>query len=135
MRHSSEISPPKGFTLVEMSIVIAILIAMMSSGMFVSTAIENWRKAKDATEVLRGAYVAQRMYLSDHPTTSVSALTRTNLLPYYPNNPTAFPTVEGLDNVVRQIKVNVSPPRIVNGDGSTYDPSGSSSDGLWDVGE
>ncbi len=135
MRHSASHLAPRGFTLVELSLVIAILIALMSTGMFFSTAIEKWRAGKEASEVLRGAYVAQRMYLADHPTTAVSSLTRTAILPYYPNRPATFPQIEGLDHQARDIKVSVSPPVIVNGDGSTYDPSGKSNDALWDVGE
>ncbi|GAA5484426.1 hypothetical protein Hsar01_03670 [Haloferula sargassicola] len=118
-----------------MSLVICIMLALIGVGMFSSSKIEEWRAGKEATEVLRGAYVAQRMYLSDHPTTAVSTLTRANLLPYYPNHPSSFPTVKGLDGTALDIKVSVSPPVIVNSNGSVYDPSGKADDSLWDVGE
>ncbi|MBB5352352.1 type II secretory pathway pseudopilin PulG [Haloferula luteola] len=133
--------PPKsihraqGFTLLELTLVIGVLLALMSTGLFVSSAVDEWRTSKEATETLRSAYVAQRMYLSDHPTTSVTALSRDLILPYYPNRPSTFPQVEGLDGELRNIKVTVSPPVVVNADGSVYDPSGSTDDGVWDVGE
>ncbi|MCU0796863.1 MAG: type II secretion system GspH family protein [Akkermansiaceae bacterium] len=125
---------PTGFTLVEMSLVIFLLIALMSTGMFASSAITKWQAGKAASETLRGVYVAQRTYLADYPTTAVSALTRTALLPYLPDRPATFPTITGLDGVARDIRVTVSPPVIIQGSG-TYDPSGNSKDSLWDVGE
>ena len=126
---------PSGFTLVELSLVIFLLIALMSTGMFASSAISKWQAGKVASETLRGVYVAQRTYLADHPTTAVSALTRNALLPYLPDRPATFPTVTGLDNVAREIRVTVSPPVVISSGGGVYDPSGNSKDSLWDVGE
>jgi type II secretory pathway pseudopilin PulG len=123
-----------GFTLVEMSLVIFLLIALMSTGMFASSAISKWQAGKTASETLRGVYVAQRTYLADYPTTAVTALTQNALLPYLPDRPATFPKVTGLDGVVRDIRVTVSPPVIIQGTG-TYDPSGNPKDSLWDVGE
>lgn len=127
--------PARGFTLIEMSLVIFLLIAMMSAGLFCSTAISDWKQGRAASETLRGAYVAQRTYLADYPTTDISTLTRTMLLPYLPDHPASFPTVTSLDNRTLNIKVSVSPPVVDNGDGSYYDPSGQPDDSLWDVGE
>jgi type II secretory pathway pseudopilin PulG len=124
-----------GFTLIEMSLVIFLLIAMMSTGLFFSSKIGEWRRARAASETLRGVYVAQRMYLADYPVTPVSALTQARLLKYLPNHPSSFPTIAALDGRTLQIKVNVSPPVIDSGDGTAYDPSGNPTDSLWDVGE
>jgi len=118
-----------------MSLVIGLLIALMTTGFYFSTAISDWKKARAASETLRSAYVAQRTYLADYPTTDVSTLTRPILLDYLPNAPSSFPTVETLDGRTLQVLVSVSPPVVDNGDGSTYDPSGNPSDSLWDVGE
>lgn len=126
---------PRGFTLVELSLVIGLLIALASIGMLSTTAITKWQAGREASETLRSVYVAQRTFLADHPTTAVGSLTQTNLLPYVPNKPAAFPTVKGLDGVSRAIKVNISPPVIVSANGSVYDPSGDFDDSLWDVGE
>lgn len=126
---------PKAFTLVEMSLVIGLLIALMTTGFYFSTAISDWKKGRAASETLRSAYVAQRTYLADYPTTDVSLLTRATLLGYLPNSPSSFPTVETLDGRTLQVSVSVSPPVVDNGDGSSYDPSGNPSDSLWDVGE
>ena len=126
--------PAGGFTLIEMSIVIFVLIALMSTGLFYSTADSQWRRGRDASDVLRAAYVAQRLYLGDYPTTAVSSLTRTQLRPYLPNAPATFPTVLALDGRTLNVKVSVSPPVVDNGDGTIYDPSGKPDDSLWDVG-
>lgn len=126
---------PPAFTLVELTLVIGVLIALMSMGFYFSTAISDWKQGRAASETLRAAYVAQRTYLADYPTTDVSTLTRSILLDYLPNNPSSFPTVETLDGRTLQVSVSVSPPVVDNGDGTPYDPSGDPSDSLWDVGE
>jgi hypothetical protein len=79
-------------------------------------------------------YNAQRTYLAEHPTESVSSLTAEKIIPYLSGNLTALPTAEDMDNGVLTVKVSVSPPVLLDGDGSEYDPSGNADDGLWDVG-
>ena len=126
---------PHGFTLVEMSLVIFLLVALMTTGLYFSTAVSDWKQGRAASEELRSVYVAQRTYLADHPTTSVTSLTESLLIPYLPNNASTFPKVAGLDGTVRSINVKVSPPVILDGGSGTYDPSGKPNDSLWDVGE
>jgi len=46
-----------------------------------------------------------------------------------------MPTITSLDDEELGINVTVSPPVVDGGGGAAYDPSGSSSDSLWDVGE
>lgn len=124
-----------GVTLIEMTLVIFLLVALMSTGLFFSSKISEWKSGREASETLRGVYAAQRLYLADNPTTSVSSITKALLLPYLPNRPATFPTVTSLTNATLTIKVTVSPPTINNGSGGNYDPSGNSKDSLWDVGE
>jgi prepilin-type N-terminal cleavage/methylation domain-containing protein len=128
-----------GFTLIEMSLVIFILITLLSFGFGLSNAITNWKLGRAGSEILRSAYTAQRTYLADHPTTSVSSLTQAMLLPYLPNGSTSFPTCTSLANTTLYVRVNVSPPVLTatagGTTGTTYDPSGKSNDSLWDVGE
>ncbi len=131
-RHPSSI---RGLTLIEMSLVIFLLIALMSTGLFFTSAISNWKRGREASEKLRAVYVAQRTYLADYPLTSVSSLTTTLLLPYLPGSPASFPTVTSLTGTTLNIKVTVSPPVVDAGNGTTYDPSGNTKDSLWDVGE
>jgi len=133
-RHRSK-HHPLGFTLIEMSLVIFLLVALMTTGLYFSTAVGDWRLGRSASETLRAVYVAQRTYLADHPTTPVTSLTESLLLPYLPNNAATFPKVDGLDEVSRSIKVTVSPPVILDGGSGVYDPSGNPKDSLWDVGE
>ena len=126
---------PRGLTLIEMSVVLFILVALMSTGLYFSAVITNWKLGRDASEKLRAVYVAQRTYLADYPLTAVTSLTTTMLLPYLPGNVTTFPTVTSLTGATLNIKVTVSPPVVDAGNGTTYDPSGSTKDNLWDVGE
>ena len=133
-RHSST-HPKRGFTLIEMSVVIAVLISLMTTGIFFSTAIGTWNAGRLASETLRSVYVAQRTYLADHPTTTLSSITEAKLLPYLPDRPPTFPKIKGLDDTLRSVNVTVSPPVVKDVSGTTYDPSGKPNDSLWDVGE
>ena len=118
-----------------MTIVIMILMALVKVGLFTSAALDKYKLGRIASESLRSVYTAQRMYLADNPTVSVTSITSTVLLPYMPNGATAMPTVKSLTGSTLSIIVNVSPPVINAGSGVTYDPSGSNKDSLWDVGE
>ena len=129
----------RAFTLLEMSIVIMVLLALMKIGLFTSSKMDEWKLGRSASETLRGVYSAQRMYLADNPTTAPSALTDALLLPYMANNAggalTVMPKVKSLAGASLGISVNVTPPVINAGSGVAYDPSGSNKDSLWDVGE
>lgn len=133
-------SNKRAFTLLEMSIVIMVLLSLVSVGLFSSKKMGDWKVAREASEALRAVYTAQRMFLADHPTTSVANITATSdptygIIPYLPGGLSAVPTVKALDGKVLTIIVNQSPPRINAGSGVVYDPSGSNTDSLWDVGE
>lgn len=128
-------SSRSAFTLLEMTIVIMVLLALVSIGLFASSAMDRFKFGRLASESLRSVYTAQRMYLADNPTVSVASLTNALLIPYMPNNATSVPTVTSLTGATLTIIVNVSPPVINAGSGVTYDPSGSNLDSLWDVGE
>ena len=132
-------STARGFTLIEMSLVIFVLLALLTSGFFVSNVVGQWKLARDASETLRDVYVAQRTYLADNPTVPVTSLTQAMLLPYLPNNPTAFPTAKSLTSSTLFARVNVSPPYWTTTSGGVsgvrYDPSQTTTDTLWDVGE
>jgi len=125
----------QAFTLLEMTIVIMVLLALIGSGLMVSGSIKTWQRGREASETLRTVYTAQRIYLSDNPTVAVTALTDVLLLPYMANQPATMPTVKSLTDTTLTIKVTQFPPVINNGSGGTYDPSGNSKDSLWDVGE
>ncbi|MCP5533347.1 MAG: type II secretion system protein [Akkermansiaceae bacterium] len=131
----SKIRRPGAFTLLEMTIVIMVLLALISTGLFVNNKMDEWKLGKQAGETLRTVYAAQRMYLADNPTAAVSSITNAKIIPYLPNQATTMPKVTSLVGTQLNILVNVSPPVINGGSGVTYDPSGSSNDSLWDVGE
>ena len=127
-------SSKRAFTLLEMSIVIMVLLALVSIGLNVSNKMNDWKFGRQASEVLKDVYSAQRMYLSDNPTKLVSTITAADILPYMRNAPTSLPTVTSLTGTQLSIIVNVTPPVINAGSGVVYDPSGKSNDSLWDVG-
>lgn len=125
----------KAFTLLEMTVVILVLLSLIKIGLFTFSKMDEWRLGREASETLRSVYSAQRMYLADNPTASVSEITSTLLLPYLPNHATVMPTVTSLTGATLSLLINVSPPTINAGSGVAYDPSGSTHDSLWDVGE
>ncbi len=124
-----------GFTLLEMTIVIMVLLALVKVGLFTSAKMDEWKLGRAASETLRSVYSAQRMYLADNPTVAVTDITTALVIPYLPNNVTVMPTVKSMTGANLSILVNVSPPVINVGTGVAYDPSGSNKDSLWDVGE
>ena len=135
MRHHHAPKPnPRGVTLLEMTVVIMVLLALIGMGLYSSTKYSDWKKARAASESLRDVYSAQRMYLADNPTVAVASLTTAVLVPYLPNNLAAMPTVTSLTGTPLTFRVTVSPPVLLSG-GAVYDPSGSPNDSLWDVGE
>jgi prepilin-type N-terminal cleavage/methylation domain-containing protein len=128
-------STKRAFTLLEMTIVIMVLLTLMGSGLFVSRKMDDWKLGRTASETLRDVYSAQRMYLADHPTAAVAAITPAEVLPYLRTAAATLPTVKSLEGNELNILVNESPPVINAGTGEIYDPSGSNRDSLWDVGE
>lgn len=132
-RHSS--FPLRAFTLLEMTIVILVLLTLVSVGVFSSRGIDEWKLGREAGETLRTVHSAQRMFLADNPTTLVANITSANIIPYLPNNAATMPTVKSLTGTNLTIIVSQSPPAINAGGGVVYDPSGSNTDSLWDVGE
>ena len=120
------------FTLVEMSVVIAVILLL--AGAAASLSIKPYlayRDGRAAGEMVRSVKAAQLMYLSDNPSTQVANLTQALLLPYMPNG--AWPTLPLVNNVQPTINCTVFPPVAVL-NGNPYDPSPSTTDGLWDVG-
>ncbi len=138
------------FTLLEMTVVIMVLIALLGLGLFSSRKLEEWKLGRAASESLRAVYTAQRMYLADNPTMIVGNLTETLIIPYLPNlrQPypeslaLAFPNVKPISGSNLGYNIRVSPPRFTQG-GQNYDPSATDPiendsrlrDSLWDVGE
>ncbi len=121
-----------GFTLVELSVTIAVILIL--AGAAAALGIQPYlayRDGRAAGEMLRSVKAAQLMYLSDYPSTPVTGLTSTMLLPYIPNG--TWPVLPAVNGVLPTIDCTVFPPVAVLG-GTPYDPSGLTNDGLWDVG-
>jgi type II secretory pathway pseudopilin PulG len=125
----------RAFTLLELTIVIMVLLALIKTGLYVTNKMTDWKRGREASETLRTVYTAQRMYLADNPTKQVSSIVAADIIPYMRTSATTLPTVTSLTGAQLSIIVSQSPPIINNGSGVTYDPSGSSNDSLWDVGQ
>ena len=125
----------KAFTLVELTIVIMVILALSTVGFVSSKKMTDWKLGRAAAESLRSVWSAQRMFLADNPTFTVSALTNADLIPYLPNNAAAIPTVTSLSGTTLTILVNQIPPVVNTGNGTRYDPSPTTTDLLWDVGQ
>jgi type II secretory pathway pseudopilin PulG len=124
-----------GFTLVEMTVVIMVMMTLLGSGLYVSRQYGDWQLGRAAAEELRTVYAAQRMYLADNPTTVVSTITTVQIIPYLPTGASSIPTVKSLTGTTLSVRVSVTPPNINNGSGGIYDPSPRNDDSLWDVGQ
>lgn len=135
-------SPARAFTLLEMTVVIMVLLALVAAGFKTGSFLGSWKKGREASDTLRTVYVAQRTFLADNPTTPVTSITHNLLRPYLPGNPATFPTGKSLTGGNLNIFVGASPPYMTTSATTTgttpqtpYDPSGSTTDSLWDVGE
>jgi prepilin-type N-terminal cleavage/methylation domain-containing protein len=120
-----------GFTLVELTVAIAVILVLVGAASLGVKPYYAYRDGRAAGEMLRAVKAAQLMYLSDNPSTAVANLTSALLLPYMPNG--TWPTLPTTSTGVPTVNCTVFPPVAVLS-GTTYDPSGSPTDGLWDVG-
>jgi prepilin-type N-terminal cleavage/methylation domain-containing protein len=121
-----------GFTLVEMSITIAIILVLVGGASLGIQPYFAYRDGRTAGEMLSAVKAAQLMYLSDFPATPVTSLTPALILPYIPHG--TWPTLPLVNGVAPTINCAVFPPEVRLG-GTIYDPSGSATDGLWDAGQ
>jgi len=123
-----------GLTILEMTVVIVVLLTLIGISMYAMSGYREWQRGSEGSRVLRMVYNAQRTYLAEHPTESVSDLSAEKIIPYLSGNLTALPTAEALDGSVLSVDVSVTPPVLLNNEDIEYDPSGDTDDGLWDVG-
>jgi prepilin-type N-terminal cleavage/methylation domain-containing protein len=124
-----------GFTLVEMTVAIAMILVLAGVASLGIKPYYAFQDGRNAGEILRSVKAAQLMYLSDNPSALLTGLTlgsSGNLTPYMPNG--TSPTLPKVNGLQPTINCTVFPPVAVLS-GATYDPSGSPTDGLWDVGQ
>lgn len=125
----------KGVTLIELTVVIFVILSIMGATMYFAGNIGEWNKGKKASAALREVYVAQRSYLADNPRHEVAAIVSRDLIQYLPSGASVLPGVEDLNGNSLSFDVTKSPPVLTDLGGLIYDPSGSPTDSLWDVGE
>lgn len=133
--NDKESTKSAGVTLIELTVVIMVVLSIMGATMYFAGNIGEWNKGKKAATALREVYAAQRSFLADNPRRSVSSITSGELISYLPSGGASLPAVEDLNGNALSYDVGVSPPVLMGAGGSVYDPSGSSKDSLWDVGE
>ena len=127
--------PQRGVTLVELTVVIFVILSIMGATMYFAGNIGEWSKGKKAAAALREVFVAQRSYLADNPRQQVASITGNDLIQYLPSGGSLLPRVEDLNGNSLSYDVTKSPPVLTELSGVVYDPSGSPTDSLWDVGE
>jgi type II secretory pathway pseudopilin PulG len=114
-----------------MTVVIVVILVLVGIASLGIKPYYAYRDGRSAGESLRAVKAAQLMYLSDNPsvvlTTLTSAQVQALILPYMPNG--TWPILPAVNGVVPTIVCNQFPPVV-----SITDPSGSTTDGLWDVG-
>ena len=132
MRFSPKSHSTSGVTLIELSLTIAVILLLAGAASLAIRPYLAYRDGRTAGEMLRAVKAAQLMYLSDNPSTLVSNLTQAQLLPYMPNG--AWPTLPSVNGKAPTIDCTKFPPKALL-NGTLYDPSGSPTDGLWDVGQ
>ena len=146
MARSSALRAERAFTLLEMTVVIMVLLALVGIGFVATSQLDQWKLGRSGSEALRTVYAAQRMFLADNPTTLPANITEVDVINYLPNvrravgvNPTSLrlvlAPVISLTGSQLDFRVTTIPPTLIGGSGNTYDPSGSGTDSLWDVGE
>ena len=131
MKCSLQSRSTSGLTLIELSITIAVMLLLAGIVTISVKPFVAYRDGSTAGEMLRSVKAAQLMYLADNPATDITTLTQDNLKNYMPQG--NWPTLPSVNGQTPTINFNKFPPEaVLNG---TYDPSGSTTDGLWDVGK
>lgn len=116
----------------EISLVIALVLGLMSLVTLNVSTVTEWQEGKDASLSLQAVFAAQRAYMADHPTADIAAVSSSLLQTYLPQGWSTMPTFTGLEDEQLTLDHTVMPPRLLLGN-AAYDPSGSTSDGLWDT--
>ncbi|QIF04771.1 type II secretion system protein [Roseimicrobium sp. ORNL1] len=122
-----------GFTLIEISLVIGLMLGLITLGGFSYAMVRDWNKAKNASLALQAVYSAQRSYMADNPTADITEIDAATLIPYLPTGWTEMPTATSLTDTALTLDFQVMPP-VFRSSGAAYDPSKSTKDGLWDIG-
>jgi Tfp pilus assembly protein PilE len=138
------VSKMRGLTLLEISLVLALIISMIViTGFAGANHYTAWRSGKEANTTLLATNIAVKQYLADNPTVNASALTFALIRPYYTQELTSrtkgdgssIIDANGTPNVPDNTGVYV--PITLNANGVPTCPvdfSGKTDDGLWDMG-
>ncbi|RYD38265.1 MAG: type II secretion system protein [Verrucomicrobiaceae bacterium] len=128
------LSRNQGFTLIEISMVIGLILTLTAIAGLSISSVTRWKNGRNASLALQAVYAAQRGYLADHPTSTLQGIPSATLTSYLPTGWSGMPTMTGLNGEVLTLDYISMPPVFLNG-ANRYDPSPGTSDGLWDVGE
>ncbi len=133
--HSRKVAlhPSLAFSILEITLVVALLLALASISFIGFSSYSEWSKGREASIGLRSVYIAQRAYLADHPTEDVATLGPELITSYLPGG-AEFPSIVSLEGIPLEIDLTLMPPVFLEG-GAPYDPSDRPDDGLWDVGK
>ncbi len=127
-------STRRGYSLLELSLVMALLLGLSTFAGLTVSSIRDWQRGKDASLSLQAVFAAQRAWMADHPTGDIELVSSAQLQTYLPEGWYAMPAFVSLSGESLTLDYNVMPPLLYTS-GVVYDPSGAPDDGLWDVGK
>ena len=116
-----------GLTLIELTVVIVILLALVGASMYALGGYKEYKLRMKAETALRAVYTAQRSYLADHPNADPSTISDADVKKYMSDGFNDFPVVKDADGNILTYDLTQSPPVFAN------DPSGDDKDGKWDL--
>lgn len=118
----------------EITLVVGLILALAGIATYSINSMTEWKAGRESSEKLRSVYLAQKTYLADFPSKNSATFTAAELIPYLPGRPGVMPTAKSLEKQDLTLNFQVLPPVFALG-ATTYDPSGSTTDGAWDVGK
>ena len=126
----------RAFSLFEVILAI-LLVAIVSGTIMKRNTSSSKADAFKVGQILRQVQQAQRAYLIDHASegltvADLAASAADFQANYFPGG--VLPELPSIEGATLTINFTVQPPVVTNG-GTTYDPSASTSDGQWDVGQ
>jgi len=129
----SSVKSKRGMTLIEVVTVIGLLTLMSYVGFTSANRINYYKVSMQASAALKTVRQAQTAYLAYHPNLTYYDIpsNNTEFLTYFQGG--VMPVLPVYDGAALTIDASVFPPVILKG-GVAYDPSTSTTDGVWDSG-
>ena len=130
----------KGFTLIELTVVIVLILSIASISTFTVQSYVTWKEGIEAGAKLKEIHIAQKLYLADFPLETPSELAdpvnKQKFLNYLDSFNKHLPIINAKKKdggSELEINILVIPPTLLLNN-QEYDPTGKK-DNLWDAGQ